>query len=58
MMMYHHKDYGGVVQTPDSELAIAVEMRGDNEGPHSVEAITKIYADLRKQFPQCPGRSR
>ena len=36
---------------PDSDLAVAVEMRGDNQGPHSVEEITKIYADLRKQFP-------
>ena len=51
IMMYHHKDYGGIVQAPDSDLAVAVEMRGDNDGPHSVEEITKIYADLRKQFP-------
>jgi hypothetical protein len=50
IMMYHHS-YGGVVQTPDSEWALAVEMRGDNEGPHSVEQVTKIYADLRKQYP-------
>jgi hypothetical protein len=49
-MMYHHS-YGGIVQAPDSALAVAVEMRGDNSGPHSVEEITKIYADLRKQFP-------
>ena len=51
IVMYHHKDYGGIVQVPDSDLAIAVEMRGDNEGPHSVEEVNKIYADLRKQFP-------
>ena len=50
IMMYHHS-YGGIVQAPDSDLAVAVEMRGDNAGPHSVEEITKIYADLRKQFP-------
>ncbi|MGA2610867.1 MAG: DUF5054 domain-containing protein [Terriglobia bacterium] len=51
MMMYHHKDYGGVVQAPGSDLAVAVEMRGDNDGPHSVDEIKKIYAELRKQFP-------
>ena len=51
MMMYHHKGYGGVVQVPGSDLAVAVEMRGDNGGPHSVDEIKKIYADLRKQFP-------
>ena len=51
MMMYHHKGYGGVVQVPGSDLAVAVEMRGDNGGPHSVDEIKKIYAELRKQFP-------
>jgi hypothetical protein len=51
MMMYHHKEYGGVVQAPGSHLAVAIEMRGDNAGPHSVDEIRKIYAELRKQFP-------
>jgi hypothetical protein len=51
VMMYHHKGYGGVVQVPGSDLAVAVEMRGDNGGPHSVDEIKKIYAELRKQFP-------
>jgi hypothetical protein len=51
IMMYHHASYGGIVRVPDSDLTVAVEMRGDNSGPHSVEQITKIYADLRKQFP-------
>ena len=50
IVMYHHH-YGGIVQVPDSDLAVAVEMLGDNQGPHSVEQIAKIYADLRKQFP-------
>ena len=54
MMMYHHKDYGGVVQVPGSELAVAVEMRGDNDGPHSVDEIKKIYA-AAKTIPQCEG---
>jgi hypothetical protein len=51
VMMYHHKGYGGVVQVPGSDLAVAVEMRGDNGGPHSVDEIKKIYAELRTQFP-------
>jgi len=50
IMMYHH-GYGGIVQAPDSDLAVAVEMRDDNAGPHSVEETTKIYAGLRKRFP-------
>lgn len=51
VMMYHHKGYGGVVQVPGSDLAVAVEMRGDNGGPHAVDEIKKTYAELRKQFP-------
>jgi hypothetical protein len=39
------------VQVPGSDLAVAVEVRGDNSGPHPVEEITKIYAGLRRQFP-------
>jgi hypothetical protein len=51
IVMYHHKDYGGIVRPPGSDLAVAVEMRGDNEGPHALEPIGRIYARLRKQFP-------
>ncbi len=50
IMMYHHS-YGGIVRAPGSDLAVAVEMRDDNAGPHSVDETTKIYADLRKRFP-------
>ena len=51
VMMYHHKGYGGVVRVPGSDLAVDVEMRGDNGGPHSADEIKEIYAGLRKQFP-------
>ncbi len=51
IVIYHHQGYGGVVQVPESDLAVAVEVRGDNAGPHSLDEIRKIYADLRKQFP-------
>jgi hypothetical protein len=50
-MLYHRKSYGGVIQIPRSDLAIAVEMRDDNAGPHTVEEIHQIYAELRQQFP-------
>jgi len=49
--LYHHHSYGGVVVIPGSDLAIAVEMRGDNQGPHTEDQIKTIYADLRRQFP-------
>lgn len=49
-MMYHH-GYGAVLHIPGSDLAIAVNVRNDNSGPHSVEEARKIFAALRKQFP-------
>jgi hypothetical protein len=51
IVMYHHKEYGGVVQVPGSNLAVSVQVRNDNGGPHSVDELKKIYAQLRRQFP-------
>ncbi len=56
-VMYHHKEYGGVVRVPGSDLAVAVEVRDDNSGPHTVAEIHKIYADLRQQFPKAGIRA-
>src|SRR5947209_19762436 len=39
IMMYHHRDYGGVVRVPGSDLAVSVNLRNDNSGPHSVIEI-------------------
>ena len=50
-MLYHQKNYGGVVRIPRSDLAIAVEVRDDNSGPHTIEEVREIYAELRRQFP-------
>jgi hypothetical protein len=51
VMIYHRLAYGGVVRLPGSDLAVAVEVRDDNLGPHTLEEIGKIYAELRRQFP-------
>ena len=56
-MMYHRLEYGGVVRLPESDLAVAVEVRGDNAGPHTVAEIRKIFADLRQQFPKASIRA-
>jgi hypothetical protein len=47
---YHH-GYGGVVRVPESDLAIAMVVRDDNEGPHTLEEIHQAYATLSAQFP-------
>jgi hypothetical protein len=51
LVMYHRRDYGGVVPVPHSDMAIAVFVRDDNSGPHTLAEIHKIYADLKRQFP-------
>lgn len=51
LMLYHRHDYGSVVPIPGSDLAIDVEVRNDNSGPHTADEIRAIYAKLRQQFP-------
>jgi hypothetical protein len=55
-MMYHH-EYGGVMKLPLSDLAIAIEVRDDNSGPHTAEEIRKICAGLRRRFPKATVRA-
>ena len=55
--MYHHRDYGGVVRVPGSDLAVSVNVRNDNSGPHLVIEIAAIYAGLRHQFPNAKIRA-
>ena len=50
-MIYHRHDYGSVIRIPGSDLAVSVEVRNDNSGPHTIEEIKAIYAKLRAQFP-------
>jgi hypothetical protein len=50
VVMYHH-GYGSVVRVPDSDLAIAIVVRDDNSGPHTLEEIHHVYSTLGRQFP-------
>lgn len=50
VVMYHH-GYGGVAHVPGSDLAIAIEVRGDNSGPHPPAEIHEIYDRLKYRFP-------
>ena len=51
LVLMYHQGYGGTVIVPRSDLAVAIAMRGDNSGPHTVEEIRKIYTGLQEQFP-------
>jgi len=50
VVMYHY-GYGGVVRVTDSDLAIAMVVRDDNSGPHTLEEIHQTYSDLGGRFP-------
>ncbi len=50
-MMYHHHDYGGILLIPGTNVAVDIEVRNDNSGPHTIEEITAIYKKLRGTFP-------
>lgn len=47
----YHNGYGGTVVVPGTDVAVAINVRDDNSGPHLVGEIKAYYADLRRQFP-------
>ena len=47
----YHRDYGGSVKVPGSNLVVASCVRGDNSGPHTAEEIKKVHADYAARFP-------
>ncbi len=50
VVMYHH-GYGGVIRIPGSDLAVAIVVRDDDSGPHTLDEIHETYATLTRQFP-------
>src|SRR6201996_1089163 len=51
LTVMYHTDYGGTYALPGSGLAIAIEVKDDNGGPHTPEEIAAIYTKLRATFP-------
>lgn len=50
ILCYQH-DYGSEDVLPNGKTVISINFTGDNHGPHSVEQVKKIYADLQKRYP-------
>jgi len=46
-----HYGYGGVARVPDSELAIAMVVKDDDLGPHTVQEVHETYSFLKARFP-------
>jgi hypothetical protein len=47
----YHRDYGGNIRVPGSNLAIAICVKEDNAGPHTVDEIKAKHANLASQYP-------
>jgi hypothetical protein len=39
LIVMYHKDYGGTLELPGSQLAVDIEVKDDNLGPHTREEI-------------------
>lgn len=51
IILVYQQDYGSEDVLPDGKTAISINFTGDNHGPHSVEKVKRIYADLHKRYP-------
>ena len=50
-IMFYDSQYGGGNILPDGRTAVEISFTGDNEGPHTIEAVKKIYAGLHEKYP-------
>ncbi len=51
MVLYHPFGYGSTVAIPGTDIAVSIQVRGDNSGPHSLNEIKAFYAWLHATFP-------
>ncbi len=51
LMVLYHQGYGGTAAIPGTDVAVAINVRNDNSGPHLISEIKAYYADLHRQFP-------
>lgn len=51
LILVYQQDYGSDNILPGGKIAISVNFTGDNHGPHSYEAVKKIYKNLHTTYP-------
>ena len=52
LVVMYNSDYGKMTMIGNSKTAVYFAHTGDNRGPQSAEAITEIYRELHKNYPQ------
>jgi len=50
-VLYHRHDYGSTLEIPGTGIAVDIEVRADNSGPHTIAEIQAMYAKLRTRYP-------
>ncbi|MEX0768295.1 MAG: DUF5054 domain-containing protein [Microthrixaceae bacterium] len=50
-VMYQPGGYGDVQVIPGTSTAVAIDLTGDNLGPHSAEQVIERFASLSERFP-------
>jgi hypothetical protein len=51
MVLYHPFGYGSTVAIPGTDIAVSIQVRGDNSGPHTLEEIKDSYRQLHAIYP-------
>ena len=51
LVVMYHRSYGTILRVPDSDVAIAMVVRDDNSGPHTLAEIQQTYTTLGGRFP-------
>lgn len=51
IILAYQQDYGSEDLLPDGKTVISINFTGDNHGPHSLQDVKRIYADLHKRYP-------
>jgi Domain of unknown function (DUF5054) len=51
LIVMYHTGYGGVTRVPGADLALAMVVRDDDSGPHTLEEVHETYSTLGSRFP-------
>jgi hypothetical protein len=51
LVVMYHQGYGGTAVVPGSDLAVAMVVRDDDSGPHTLKEVQETYSTLSARFP-------
>jgi hypothetical protein len=52
MVLYHPLGYGSTVAIPGTDVAVSIQVRQDNSGPHKLDEIKAVYTSLHALYPK------